>query len=217
MTLDSTTGVLSGTPTAGGGAYTITLEASNGAGRTNQTFTANVGEAPVITSAASGSFNPGTAGSFSFTASGFPAPSFSVTKGELPPGVSLDASTGLLSGTPAAGSGGTYGFTVTASNAISTASKTFQLTIGALAATALKIGAPSGVVSGSTNSVSVQAVDVNGNVDKTASGTVTLRLQVLAAWTKQAVAVPSPPASSMALPPSRAWCIGPPVMVSCLP
>ncbi|WP_341886561.1 putative Ig domain-containing protein, partial [Synechococcus sp. UW140] len=174
VTLDSTTGVLSGIPTAGGGAYTVTLEASNGAGSTTQTFRANVGEAPVITSAASGSFNPGSAGSFTFTASGYPAPSFSVSSGKLPEGVSLNAATGLLSGTPAVGSGGVYPFTVTATNGISEASKAFTLTLGALPATALKIVAPTDVVSGSTNTVSVQAVDANGNVDKTATGTVTL-------------------------------------------
>jgi YVTN family beta-propeller protein len=49
------------------------------------------------------------------TATGFPTPSFSVT-GAFPPGLSLDPTTGAISGSPTAA--GTYTFTVTASNAV---------------------------------------------------------------------------------------------------
>ena len=62
---------------------------------------------------------PGTATitaaySYTFVATGTPVPSFAVTSGSLPAGISLDATTGLLSGTPTAA--GTSTFTVTASN-----------------------------------------------------------------------------------------------------
>ena len=50
---------------------------------------------------------------YTFAASGFPAPTFSVSAGELPPGLSLSES-GVLSGTSTVT--GTYEFAVTASN-----------------------------------------------------------------------------------------------------
>ena len=130
LNLDSTTGVLSGNPTAAGGVYTVTLQATNGAGSTTQNFTINIGGAPAFTNPASAGFVAGTSGSFNFTASGFPAPSFSVTNGTLPQGVTL-SSQGLLSGTPAIGSNGVFNFTVTATNGLNPdATQNFALTVG---------------------------------------------------------------------------------------
>ncbi len=62
-------------------------------------------------------FSVGTAGSFSVTASGNPTPSLSLT-GTLPSGLSFNPITGVLAGTPAVGSGGTYLLTFTASNGV---------------------------------------------------------------------------------------------------
>jgi hypothetical protein len=75
-------------------------------------------QAPAITSAPSTTFTAGRAGSFTVTATGYPAPTFSET-GALPSGVTLSAS-GVLSGTPAAGTGGVYSITITASNGVGT-------------------------------------------------------------------------------------------------
>ncbi len=58
-------------------------------------------------------------GGHTFTATGNPAPVFNVTAGALPAGITLTAATGVLSGTPTAG--GTFNFTVTASNGVGTA------------------------------------------------------------------------------------------------
>jgi hypothetical protein len=92
------------------GSYPITIDATNG---TNpdaiQSFTLTVenqATAPTITSADSTTFTVGTAGSFTVTATGTPAPTFSET-GNLPSGVTLNSTTGVLSGTPAAGTSGT--------------------------------------------------------------------------------------------------------------
>ena len=106
VTFNATTGVLSGTPAAGsGGTYPLTFTAHNGVGSdATQTFTLTVNQAPAITSANSTTFTVGAAGSFTVTTTGVPTPTLSES-GTLPSGVTFNATTGVLSGTPAAGSG----------------------------------------------------------------------------------------------------------------
>jgi len=70
-----------------------------------------------------------TAYTYTFTASGYPAPTFSLTSGSLPPGLIL-SSAGVLSGTPT--TTGTYSGTITASNGVGTnAMENFTITITA--------------------------------------------------------------------------------------
>jgi hypothetical protein len=131
VTFNAGTGVLSGTPAAGtAGSYPITFTASNGVGAPAvQNFTLTVNEAPAITSANATTFTVGTAGTFTVTATGSPAPTLSEA-GTLPSGVTFNAGTGVLSGTPAAGTGGTYPITFTATNGVgSPATQNFTLTI----------------------------------------------------------------------------------------
>ena len=131
VTLNSTTGVLSGTPAGGTqGTYPITVTAQNGIGaNATQSFTLTVDLAPAITSTNTVTFTVGSAGTFTVTATGFPAPTFSET-GALPGGVSLNAITGVLSGTPNANTGGTYPITMTAQNGVgSNATQSFTLTV----------------------------------------------------------------------------------------
>ena len=59
------------------------------------------GVAPTITSANHTTFTKGTAGTFTVTATGSPAPTFTET-GPLPTGVTVHLGTGVLSGTPTA-------------------------------------------------------------------------------------------------------------------
>ena len=128
--LDPSTGVLSGTPTGSTGNFPITLKASNGVGSdATQSFTLTVGSVPAITSADTATFTAGTVGTtFQATATGFPAPTFAET-GALPSGLSFN-SAGLLSGTPAAGTGGTYPLTMTATNSAgSSPGQSFTLTV----------------------------------------------------------------------------------------
>jgi len=70
----------------------------------------------------------GTAGTFTVTASGYPAPTFTET-GPLPSGVTLTTA-GVLSGTPAVGTGGSYPITITAQNGNTpNATQSFTLTV----------------------------------------------------------------------------------------
>ncbi|MFO1303290.1 MAG: FG-GAP-like repeat-containing protein [Burkholderiales bacterium] len=87
--------------------------------------------APNITSANNTTFNIGSAGTFTFTATGAPAPGIAVT-GSLPNGVTYNAATKTLSGTPAAGTAGVYPLTVAASNGVPPdANQNFTLTVSA--------------------------------------------------------------------------------------
>jgi hypothetical protein len=121
--------VLSGTPSAGtGGIYTLHLTANNGVGTSaTQTFTLTVDEAASITNANSKTFTVGSAGTFTVTASGFPAPTLAES-GALPAGVNFNS--GILAGTPAAGTGGIYPVTFTAHNGVGAdANQSFTLTV----------------------------------------------------------------------------------------
>ncbi|MBI3716729.1 MAG: hypothetical protein HY255_12120 [Betaproteobacteria bacterium] len=91
-----------------------------------------VNAAPVITSANSAQFPVLSAGTFSVAASGYPAPVFSA-QGALPGGVTMSAG-GVLSGTSASGSAGSYPITVVAANGIGVnAQQSFTLTVSKLA------------------------------------------------------------------------------------
>ena len=128
------TATLSGTPAAGtGGAYPITITATNGVSPdATQAFTLTVDQAPTITSSPSTTFTVGSAGTFSVTSVGNPAASLS-ENGALPAGVTFTDNgdgTATLSGTPAAGTGGAYPITITATNGVSPdATQAFTLTV----------------------------------------------------------------------------------------
>ncbi len=88
--------------------------------------------APTITSVASATFTKGTAGSFTVTTTGTPVPTL-VRTGALPSGVTFvdnNNGTATLSGTPAAGTSGTYPLTLTAANTVlPNATQSFTLTV----------------------------------------------------------------------------------------
>src|SRR5205814_333632 len=111
----------------------VTFTASNGIGSpTTQSFALTVDQAAAITSPNNTAFGVGTPGSFAVITTGFPTPTLAET-GALPTGVTFaDGGNGIgtLSGTPAAGSAGTYSITFTATNGVGTpATQTFALTV----------------------------------------------------------------------------------------
>ena len=128
------TAALSGIPAAGSaGTYPFTITATNGVGSAaTQSFTLTVNQAPGITSSAGTTFTVGQAGTFSVTSTGVPNAALSET-GKLPSGVTFTDNgdgTATLAGTPAAGTGGTYPFTITATNGVgSAATQSFTLTV----------------------------------------------------------------------------------------
>ena len=125
------TGTLSGTASATG-TYPITVTANNGVGTAaTQNFTLTIGQGPAITSINSATFTIGSAGTFSVTTTGFPAPSLTET-GALPTGVTFvdnKNGTATLAGTPS-GSNGPFPITIKAHNGVgSDATQSFTLTV----------------------------------------------------------------------------------------
>ena len=131
------TATLAGTPDAGtDGTYPLSIDASNGVGTdATQSFTLTVApapRAPSITSAAGTTFTEGSAGTFTVTSTANPTAALSES-GTLPSGVTFvdnGDSTATLSGTPEAGTAGSYPVTLTASNGVGTdATQSFTLTV----------------------------------------------------------------------------------------
>jgi kumamolisin len=89
--------------------YTFTVTAS-------AALVANFVAPPAFTNVTSATFALGQPWSFYFTATGYPAPTFSLTSGSLPPGLTLSLA-GVLSGTPT--QSGTFIGTITAINGVS--------------------------------------------------------------------------------------------------
>ena len=117
------------TTTTGNKTLTATFAGDGNFSTSTSTGVAHtVNQAPTITSANSTTFVVGTAGSFTVTATGFPTPTFTES-GNLPSGVTLSTA-GVLSGTPAANTGGSYSITITANNGVSpNGTQSFVLTV----------------------------------------------------------------------------------------
>ncbi|WP_449281840.1 putative Ig domain-containing protein [Leucobacter sp.] len=115
LNFNATTGVVSGTPTAAG-PYEFTLRATNPTGTDDLVVTGTVNAAPGPITGGPDLFVVGGAASGAVSTTGTPAPTFTVSNGVLPDGVTLDPATGAFSGTPT--SAGAYSFRITASNGI---------------------------------------------------------------------------------------------------
>ena len=139
----SSSGVLSGTPTAGG-AFNFTITATDSSTGTgpftgSRAYTLTVNAPTPSLTPASGSLSATTSVAYSqsFVASGGTAPytyALSVNSGTLPTGLSFNTGTGVLSGTPT--TSGTVNFTVTGTDSSTgtgpyTASGTYTLTTSA--------------------------------------------------------------------------------------
>lgn len=113
MTINSSTGVISWTPSAGG-SYNVTVVADNGVDPdATQSFSVTVsGDSPVITSAALTSGNVGEAYSYDVNATGSGTITYSLTT--FPAGMTINSSTGLISWNPSVG--GSFNVTVQAEN-----------------------------------------------------------------------------------------------------
>jgi len=127
------TATLAGTPAAGtGGSRLLTLKAVNALGSATQSFRLVVDQAPAITSAKTVTATTGRAMRFTVTTTGYPTVTITES-GPLPKGLRFIANangTATISGTPSAGTAGSYLLTISATNGVgSPAVQTFLLTV----------------------------------------------------------------------------------------
>ncbi len=132
LTLSTSTGLLSGTPTLVAGATAYTITATNAAGSATQIFTLTVAiAAPAFTlSSASETKTVNTAATgFTISSTGGAIASFAISA--TPAGMSFNTSTGALTGTPNTVASATS-YTITATNTTGSATRIFTLTVTAV-------------------------------------------------------------------------------------
>ena len=116
LTVNTATGLISGKPTKVG-RFSVTLQAlKKGARTATATAVFTVVQVPTFTYAPTINAGKGKALKVSPTIAGYPAPTFSILTGRLPPGLSLNRTTAAITGTPT--TLGKYPFTVRGSNSV---------------------------------------------------------------------------------------------------
>ena len=131
VTFNSATSISAAFTIATDGTYFLRIENPDGNAVRSSTALLTVSDAPAWTTAA-GSLGSNAAGSsVSYTVAATNATSFAVQSGSLPGGVSLNTSTGVISGTESGATAETtYNFTIRATDAESqTADRAFSITI----------------------------------------------------------------------------------------
>ena len=98
--------------------------------------------APVITTTSLPNGTTGTPYTQTLTATGSAPITWSIINGSLPAGLTLNMTTGVISGTPTAS--GSFTFTVQASNIVSSATQTLTLTVASQSYYSVNIGATTG-------------------------------------------------------------------------
>jgi hypothetical protein len=116
LSLNTSTGAITGTPTTAG-SFSFTVKVTDGAGAAATTNGCQITiNRAIVSVACPGGGEVGQAYSSNLTASGAASPyTYAIASGSLPPGLSLNASTGAITGTPMAA--GTFTFTATATSA----------------------------------------------------------------------------------------------------
>ncbi|AWI07866.1 hypothetical protein CKA38_00080 [Ereboglobus luteus] len=170
LVIDTTTGVISGTPTVAG-LFNVTLSATNEQGTATATLTLTITAptAPIFTGGDEININGVAGASFNYTIAITSSSPVTFAADDLPAGLALDPATGVISGTPAVT--GVFTITITATNAIGSTEKQITITINGqsalvvLAGLAQTTGAANGAVTVARfNSPGALVAHPNGNL-----------------------------------------------------
>jgi hypothetical protein len=178
LSLNTTTGLISGTITAGdaaNGPYTVDVSIANGTVSTSQTFTWTINPVVDLTAPADQNNNEGDNVSLQMSATDSLNNPLTYTADGLPSGLSINSSTGLISGTLSSGDAANspYVVMVTASDGTYSSSVLFSWTVTHTDTTALTMTNPSTQVNVAGDSVNLQinASDPDGSDFLTYSAT----------------------------------------------
>jgi hypothetical protein len=130
--VNSVTGAITGTPTISG-TFNFTVKATNSAGNDTKVFSIVISPAlppavaPTITTANLLGGTVGTAYSQTLAATGTSPITWSISNGNLPNGLTLNSTTGAITGTPVTAA--TFNFTVKATNSAGNDTKALSIVI----------------------------------------------------------------------------------------
>ena len=160
LTFNTSTGLLSGTPTNVASSTTYTITGINAAGSATATFdlTVTLGAPTFTLSSSSENRTVNTAATgFTATSTGGAVDSYSISP-SAPAGMSFDTSTGAFTGTPTIIAGATV-YTITATNATGSFTRTFTFTV--------PVAAPAFTLSSSAESRTANTVATGFTVSST--------------------------------------------------
>lgn len=172
LSINATTGVISGTPTAASTAsVTVTATNSAGSGANTISFAISNIPVPVITGNTSLTAFLNSTYSYPVIATNSPT-SYTLASGSLPPGLSLNTTTGIISGITS-NTAASYPFTITAANAGGTSTAAnFTITITTAPSEIDVQGNGISIVDGDTTQTTADWTDfgnigVGGNLTRT--------------------------------------------------
>jgi hypothetical protein len=170
LTINSTTGQISGTPAAGQtGNSLVTVTASDGTHTTSRTFVWSVAEV-ALAAPADQTGTEGNAVSLQLHGTGPAGAALTYSAGTLPAGLSLNSATGLISGTIAAGAAASSPYTVDVAVADSTTSSSQSFTWAVNPHVSLTAPSAQGNQEGQGVALQLQATDPGGTLTYSASG-----------------------------------------------
>jgi YVTN family beta-propeller protein len=176
LSLTASTGAISGSPTTAGTSNFTVKVTDSASDMATQSLTITINSVLAVTTASLPDGTAGTAYAQTLAATGGVTPyTWSVSKGTLPPGLSLAVGTGVISGTPT--TAGTSDFTVKATDSASNAAtQSLSITINAPAATAsttMLAASATSVAVGTSITLTATVTPASGT--PTPTGTVTFK------------------------------------------